>query len=148
FRGLIVEAGRKSPARGKAGDRQAAHRGFGAARHHDIGIAKGEEAARVADCMRAGRAGRYDPVGWAFQPAPDRHLPGCEIDEASWNEERTDAPRATITQRDRRLLDALQPTYSRANQNTGGILILRLFRVPSGVFQRLISRRDRIDDEI
>ena len=82
--------------------RDAADRAFGAAGHHHVGIAQRDQARRIADGVRAGRAGRDDGVVGALELVLDRDVAGGEIDQAARNEERADAARALFLQQQRR----------------------------------------------
>ena len=97
--------------------------------------------------MRAGRAGGDDRMVRPLQSVADRDLARGEIDEAARNEERADAPRAALVQRDRGFLDALQAADAGADQDARGDLVLVRRRLPAGILDRLVGRRHRIDDE-
>ena len=73
-----VESARQAqkPAIAEAVDRR-----FGAARHHHVGVAERDQAAGVADRVRAGRAGRDDGVVRTLEAVLDRDVAGGEIDE-------------------------------------------------------------------
>ena len=102
FLGRVVAVGGKRPAGGEAGKRKPADRRFRAAGHHDVGIAEDDQPRRVADGMRAGRAGGNDSVVRALELVADRHLAGDQVDDVAGNEERADAARAAFLQDDAR----------------------------------------------
>ena len=58
-------------------------RRFGAARHHHVGIAERDQPRRVADRVRAGRAGGDDRVVRTLEAVRDRDIAGGEIDQAA-----------------------------------------------------------------
>ena len=72
----VVEVGAERPRLGEAGNPDRADGRFGAAGQHDVGIVVLDHPRRVADRMRAGRAGGDDRVVGAHQaifdarPAP------------------------------------------------------------------------------
>ena len=78
----------------------------------------------------------------------DRYIAGGEIDNAARNEERRHPPRAALVQRDRRVGDALDAANAGANHDAGGVLLVGRGRLPAGVFERLLRRAHRIDDEL
>ena len=49
---------------------------------------------------------------------------------------------------ERGLLDALQPADAGADQHAGGDLVLVAVGMPAGVVERLLGRRERVDDEV
>ena len=100
--GRVVEIGRQRAQRRKARQRHAIDRRFGAARHHHLGIAERHHARRIANGMRAGRAGGDHRVVGAFQAECDRDEAGSEIDDAARNKERRNPARAFLVQHDRR----------------------------------------------
>ena len=85
---FVIEARREGPAGGKAGHCEPADRALGAASHHDVGIAEHDEPRRIADGVRARRAGGDDSVVGPLEAMLDGDVAGREIDEPAWNEER------------------------------------------------------------
>ena len=90
----VVEAGRERARGGKARHRNPVDRRFRAARHHHVGIAERDQAAGIADRVRAGRAGGDDRAVGALEAELDRHVAGRQIDDAARNEERRHPARA------------------------------------------------------
>ena len=144
---LVVEARRQRPAGGKAGERKPVDRRFRAAGEHDLGVAIGDEPRRVADGVRAGRAGGHDGVVRAFEPVLDRDVARGEVDDPARDEERRDAPRALLVERDRGVIDAADAADAGADENAGGILLVGGLRLPRRVLQRLGRGGHRVDDE-
>ena len=145
---LVVEAGRQCPAGRKPGNRDAVDRGFGAACHHDIGVAQGDQAAGVADRVRAGRAGGDHRMIGALEAEFDGDIAARDIDQPARNEERRHPARAAFLQRHRRLGDPLDAADAGADQHAGGDLVLVRFRHPGGVLERLARRAHGVDDEM
>ena len=148
FLGLIVEAGRKRAAGGKARHREAIDRRFGAARDHHIRVAQRNQPPGVADRMGAGRTRGHDRMIGAFQLMRDRDIAAGQIDQPPGNEERRNAARALFVERDRGVVNAAEAADARADQDAGFDFFLIGRRRPFGVAQRLRRRAHRIDDEI
>src|SRR5215203_4224366 len=144
---IVVEVRRQRPAGGKAGERKPVDRRFRAAGEHDLGVAIGDEPRGVADRVRAGRAGGHDGVVRALEPVLDRDVARGEVDEPTRDEERRDAPRALLVQRDRGVIDAADAADAGADENAGGILLVGGLRLPRRILQRLGRGGHRVDDE-
>ena len=95
--------------------------------------------ARVADRMRAGRAGRHHRMVRTLQAVLDRDIAGSEIDQAAGNEERRHLARAALLQEDRRVGDAGQAADAGADQGAGGALVLFALGMPVGIVERLLA---------
>ena len=74
------------------------HAGLRAAGEHGVGVAALDQLGRLADRVRAGRAGRDDRVVRAADPERDRDLPARRVDEHAREEERRDAVGAAVAQ--------------------------------------------------
>ena len=86
---------RREPAhRGEAREDQRDDARLGAAGEHRVGVAALDHLGRLADRVRAGRAGRDDRVVRAFDPERDRELARDGVDEHVRQEVRRDAARA------------------------------------------------------
>jgi hypothetical protein len=128
-------------------NRQARCGRSGIRRHHDVGIAERDQAARIADGVRAGGTGRDDGMVRAAQLVLDGHLAGSEVDQAAGNEEGRDAARTLVAQRIAGLDDAFEAADAGADEHAGRDLVLVGLRMPAGVGKRHVGRRHRIDDE-
>ena len=150
-RGLLrrlVEAGRKRACRTEAGHCQPADRRFGSARDHHLGIAERDQARRIADRMRAGRARRHDRMIGPLQPVLDRDIAGGKVDQAAGNEERRHFSRSPLLEQDRGVGNAGQPADAGADQRPGGATLFFGLGMPVRVVERLLGRAHREDDEI
>ena len=145
---LVVKVKTQGFARRETGNRHAADRRFRPAGDHYIGVPEHDEAACVANGMRAGGARRDNGMVGAFEAMADGDLAGGEIDQASGNEKRRHAARALIAQCIARLDNAFQPANARANQNARGNLVFIARWMPVSVIQRLLRGSHCIDDEI
>ena len=145
---LVVEGGAQRAAGGKAGNGDAADRALGSARHHHVGIVELDQPRRVADRMRAGRAGGDDRVVRPLQAVPDGDIAGRQIDQASRDEERADAARPLLLEQDGGVGDAGQAADAGADQDAGALLLLLRVGLPAGVLERLRGRRHAVDDEV
>ena len=145
--GVVVEAGGEGAAGGEARERQAVHGGFGAARHHHVGIAELDQPGRVADGVGPGGAGRDHGVVRALEAVSDGDLPGGEIDDAAGNEEGGDPARALVVQGHGGVVDAADAADAGADHHAGGALVLVGRRVPIGVVQGLAGGGHGVDDE-
>ena len=72
--------------------------GLGAARDHRVGVAALDQLRRLADRVRAGRAGRDDGVVRALDPERDRDLSRRRVDEHVREEARRHAVVAALAQ--------------------------------------------------
>ncbi len=131
---FVVEVGREGPACAEAGDGQTAQRRFRAARHHHVGVAKGDEPRGVADGVRAGGAGRHHRVIRPLEAEPDGDVARGKIDQPARNEERADALRAFFGHEQGGLLDALQAADARADQHARAVLLVGGLGLPARVF--------------
>ena len=104
----VIEAGGQGAAGGESGDADAADRRFGAAGDHDFGVAKRDQARRIPDRMRAGRAGRDDRVIWAAQAVLYGDIAAGQIDQPAGNEKGRNAARPFLMQGHRGLGDAAE----------------------------------------
>ena len=84
----------------------------------------------------------------ALEAVADRDLAGGEVDQAPGNEERADAARAALVERDRGLVDAVEAADAGADEDAGRALVLVGRRVPAGVVERLVGGGHRVDDEV
>src|SRR5690606_37194520 len=123
-------------------------RALGAAGHHHIGIAEGDQSCSIADRVRTRRAGGDDSVVRALQSVADRNIARREVDQASWNEEWTDATRSLLLEQERGFRDAVETADTRADQNTGALLLIGRLCGIARVRECLLGRRHRIDDEV
>ena len=146
--GPVVEAGRQGAAGAKSGQRKAIDRRLGAAGDHHVGVAEGDQPSRVADRVRAGRAGGDDSVVGTLEMVSDRDLPAHQIDETAGNEKRRDAARPFLMQGHGGVVDAPKSADSRADQYPGLDLLLVGLRGPFGVAQRLRRGAHAVNDEV
>ena len=88
-----------------------------AAREHRVGVAALDHLGRLADRVRARRAGGDDRVVGAFDPERDRELPRDGVDEHVRQEVRRDAARPAVAQRLGLLDDARHAADRRAEHD-------------------------------
>ena len=147
-RRLVVEAGRQRAAGREARDRDPVDRRFRAAGDHHVGVVERDQPRRVADRMRAGRAGRDDRVVGALEAVRDRHVAGREIDQAARDEERRHPARPLLLEDDRGLGDALEAADARADHHAGGDLLLFGLGLAAGILDRLRGSAHGVGDEL
>ena len=147
-RRVVVEAGRQGAGRREAGEAETADRRLGAAAHHDIGVVQHDEARRVADRMRAGRAGGHDGVVRPLEAVADRDVAGSEVDQAGRDEEWRDAARAALREQKGAVGDAGQSANTGADHDAGALAFLFVGRVPAGIVDGLRGGPHRKDDEL
>src|SRR6516165_2153076 len=78
----------------------------------------------------------------------DRHVSGCKIDQAPWNEEWRNAPRSSFFQYDCGFGNSGKATNPGADQDTGGDLVLVAGGFPGRIVECLLRRANRKDDEV
>ena len=83
-----------------------------------------------------------------LEAVADRDLAGGEVDQPAGNEERADAPRAALEERDRGIVDAADAADARTDEHAGGALVLIGRGMPVGVVERLVGGGHRVDDEV
>ena len=120
----IVELGRERLAGDEARDAKAADGRFGAARDHDIGIVERDDAGRIADGVRARRAGRDHRVVRALAAELDRDQARGEIDERARNEERADAARSLLVHQEGGVRDVGEAADAGADEHAGAVLLV------------------------
>ena len=145
---MVVEAGRERLAGGKSRQRQPVDGRFGAARHHDVGVAERDQAAGVADRVSARRAGGDDGMIGPFELMRDGDLAADEVDQSAWDEEGRDAPGTLLVQRYRGVIDAAETADAGADHDAGLDLFLVRARRPVSVAERLGSRGHAEHNEV
>ncbi len=145
---LVVEGGAQRAAGGEAGERQAADRRFGAAGHHHVGIAEGDEACGIADGVGAGGAGRDHRVVRPLEAVGDGDIAAGKIDQAARNEERRDAARALVAEDEGGFSDAVDSADAGADEDPRGVLLVRGLWMPAGIVEGLLGGAHGEDDEL
>ena len=84
----------------------------------------------------------------ALETMDDRDLAARQIDQAPGDEERRNAPRPLLVQRDRGIVNAAEAADARTDQHAGFDLVLVSPGRPIGVAQGLGRRGQGVDDEI
>ncbi len=144
----VIEARRQRSAGDEPRVGQAVDGGFRPARHHDLGVAELNQPGRVADRVRAGRAGRHHGVVRPFQPVHNRYVAAREVDQPARDEEGGQAARPLGLEQQGAVADAAEPPDAGADHDPRLDLLLVGFRLPARVRQRLGGGRDREDDEL
>src|ERR1700737_1168526 len=98
--------------------------------------------------MRTGRASSHHRMVWALETMRDRHISGCQIDQAPGNEERRHAPRPSLLEHDGGFGNAGETAYPGPDHHAGSGLFLVGRRLPTGIVQRLTRGTHGKDDEI
>src|SRR5262249_55354279 len=128
---IIIEIGRKRTQSGKARQRYTVHRRFRTPSNHDVGIAKPNQAGSITDGMGSSRAGVDARMVRTFQPEPNRHEAGRQIDDTARDKKWRPPPGALLVQRDsgfRNTLDAADArTYQYARD---GLFVISLWLPP------------------
>ena len=83
----------------------------------------------------------------ALEAVLDRDLTGYEVDQCRWDEEWADATRPPLLQDQRRLVDGLQATDTRADHHAGACETFFVLRFPARILDRLFCRGQSEDDE-
>src|SRR5690606_29117878 len=120
---------------------------FGAAGEHDVGIAVLDHPCRVADRVRAGRAGRDHRVVRAHQAVLDRHLAADQVDQPPVDEMRAHTPRSLLVEDQRFLLDPRQAADARTDRAAGAQPNRFVHLGKPGIFDRLPRSVESVDDE-
>src|SRR5665213_2308966 len=145
---LVVEIGRQGARRREACQADAADRRLGATRDHHVGVVPDDEPRRITDGVRAGRARGHHGVVRPPEAVADRDVAGGEVDEVGRDEERRQAPRALLMQRQRALGDARKAADAGADHYAGAFALLVVLGHPSRIAHRLLRRAHRKDDEL
>src|SRR5215213_7158711 len=85
---------------------------------------------------------------WTLQAELDRHIAGCEIDDAPRNEKRRHTPGPLVRKHQRGFGDALDPADAGADHHAARDLILVRRGVPPRMLQGLARRAHGIDDKV
>ena len=94
----MLVLGDEAAHRGEARQDQRVHARLGAAGDHRVGVAALDQLGRLADRVRAGRAGGDDGVVGALDPERDRDLSRGRVDEDVRQEARRDAVGAAVAE--------------------------------------------------
>ena len=97
--------------------------------------------------MRSGRTGGHDRMIGSLQTVGDRHIAGCEIDEAAGNEERRDPARSAFLEHQSGFRNPADTTDARSDHDAGRDLLFIGFGRAIRIRNRLMRRAHRIDDE-
>ena len=149
FGGVSLKPVDSARAGGEAGDAEAADRRLGAAGDHHVGVVERDQPRRVADRVRAGRAGRDDRVVRALEAVADRDMAGGEVDQADRDEERRDrgAGPFSCSVIDA-VVDAVQAADARADHDAGALALLVGCRASSPKSSTAcVAARHREEDE-
>ncbi len=132
------------PAHGaEPGEDQRVHAGLGAACEHRVRVAAADQLRRLADRVRAGRAGGDDGVVGPADAERDGELPARRVDEDVGQEVRRDAVRAALTEHRLLLHDPEEAADRRAEDDPDAG---RVEAVQAGVGDRLLPGREREQD--
>ncbi len=113
--GWVVIAGGERAHGRESADAHRSDGGFGASGNHYVGIAMLDNAERIADGVRAGRASRSRSFVRAFGSEPHGNVPGSEVDDGGRNEERRNLARTAFEQRFVFALDHVESADARAD---------------------------------
>ena len=147
LRRAVVEMRGQRAAAHKGGDAQTANRRLRAACNHHVRITPLNEAAGVANGVRARGAGRHHGVVRTLETVTDGNLTGGQIDQERGNHERADPARSAFLQLQRRVIDGLETANAGADQNTGAQTRFFILWRPVRVLDRLVGGRDCVEDK-
>ena len=143
----IVVAGREGARGGKATETDRRGRHLGAAGQHHVDIAVTDHERRLADVVRAGRAGRDDGIIGAFEAELDREIAGHHVDDVGGHEEGRDPARPLVAIDLVIVLDAGDAadagTHGHTDAPTVGLRDLQ-----SGIGEGLRAGRQTVMDEL
>ena len=98
--------------------------------------------------MCSGGAGRDHRMVWPFKSVFDRDLARRQIDQSGWDKEGAHFTWPILIEVDRGIVDALQSTDTRSDENAGALFVFIGFGNPSRILNRFSRCADRIENEL
>ena len=144
FRLIVSRGERSSGCEATEAGRGSCH--FGPSGDHHVSVAAFNHSRRAADVVGTGRAGGHDAVVGAFDAVPDAEIARDHVDDVGRHEEGGNLSRSGFHEGRVTLLNARQPSDSRADRHTDALRVLFGYLDP-GVRDRLNTSRDPEVDE-
>ena len=132
----------------EARDADLADRTLGAAGHHDVRIVQRDQARRISDGVRAGRAGGDDRVVRSLEPVPDADLARDQVDERTGDEEGAHPLRTALLDEHSGLGNGGQTADARSDHHPGPQLRLVGQVGDARLLHRLLRGGHAVEDEV